>query len=146
MKYTHTLEKERPHARASLRNAPISTKWAAEMCRHIRHKTLAKAKDKVSNIAAMKIPLPLLKHNKKQAHRKGPYAAGRFPIKCASMFLTLLDSVEANARNKNIDTDNLVISHTNAQKASRPMHAGRQRGTLMKRTHVEIIVEERKKA
>jgi hypothetical protein len=48
----------------------------------------------------------------------------------------------ANASNKGLDTEALVLRYVVPNKAARPFHFGRQRGIKAKRTHVEIIGEE----
>ena len=56
--------------------------------------------------------------------------------------MELLDSVESNAQNKGLDTEQIVIKSIIPNRASRPFRAGRRRRIKAKRTHIEIIVEE----
>ena len=49
----------------------------------------------------------------------------------------------ANAQFKGLNTANLVITHINANKASKVMHSGRKRSRSAKRTNVEIVVQEK---
>lgn len=67
--------------------------------------------------------------------------SGRYPVKAAGVFLDLIKQGVANAENKGLGTP-LKIVHLAANEGARPMHAGRKRGHLMKRTHVELILTE----
>lgn len=40
--------------------------------------------------------------------------AGKYPVKVANHFLSVLESAEANAEYKGLDTENLVITHASA--------------------------------
>ena len=74
-------------------------------------------------------------------HRKGKMMSGRYPKKASENFIKLLKSLEANARNH--DVDEPVIVEAIANKAQRPYSRfGRWQ---KKRTHVMIKARERKK-
>ena len=47
------------------------------------------------------------------------------------------------AQEKGFATSDLVVSHLSAKRASRPLRAGRHVRRKAKRTHVEIVVEQR---
>ena len=68
-------------------------------------------------------------------------SAGFYPEKATKEIIKLLDSVEANAKDKGLNTDRLLLKKIVVNKASTPMHAGRHRGK-MKRTHIDIEVQE----
>lgn len=135
-KYTENM------ARAIGDSLPISTKQAIEICGFIRGKTLVDAKGLLDSIIQLKSALPLKRFHKKVAHKK-KMGAGRYPVKSCKVILKLLESVEANAQFKGLNTANLVIVHMCANKASTPWHYGRIRGRKMKRTNVEVVVEEK---
>jgi len=63
---------------------------------------------------------------------------GRFPIKTASEVLKLLNSLEANAQFKGLDTNSLVIVKMVANRAPKTWRYGRQRRRVMKRAHVDL--------
>lgn len=128
-------------ARVVGRALPISTKQCIELCNLIRYKDLGKVKDVLNKIIEKKVAVPF-KRSYGMGHKRkiGP---GRFPIKVSKEILKLLESVEANAQFKGLNTSNLFIKHIMANKASKALHSGRNRRE-MKRTAVEIIVEERK--
>ncbi len=138
--YSAKYNKEKM-ARAVGVSMPISTKQSVEICRMLRGKDLQKSKKMLKDVIEKKKAVPYRRYNQELPHQKGT-GPGRFPIKSATYILELLDSVEANAVFKGLDSNSLVVCHINAQKASRPWHYGRFRRRKTKRTHVEIIVTE----
>jgi len=122
----------------------ISFKYAIEISSFIRGKDLDKTKRLLNEVLEKKRAIPLKRFHKDRGHRRGNMAAGNYPINATKAFLVLLNSVEANAQNKGLDVSSLYISEVKANKASTPWHYGRLRGRKMKRTHVDIKVEERK--
>jgi len=130
-------------AKAFGRALPISKKSSVEICAFIRSKALDKAKILLQAVIDKKIAVPFKRHNKDVGHKKGKIAAGRYPEKACKEILKMLESVEANAQFKGLNTANLVIKSIIANSASRPWHYGRQSRRKMKRTNIEIVVEER---
>lgn len=122
---------------------PISTKFSVEICNFIRNKKISEAKKILQKVIFGKEAIPFKIFNRGLSHKKslGP---GRYPKKAAEEILNLLESVEANAQFKGMNTSDLQIIHINAHLASRPWRYGRQRRRKAKRTHVEVIVEEKK--
>lgn len=133
-------------ARVIGRDLPISTKQAIEICNFIRKKNLQKVKEILSRVIAMKTAIPFKKFKRDVGHKRGRIAAGRYPVKSAQYILKLLNALEISAQNKGLDPNSLFIKTIIANKASRPWHYGRQRRIKMKRTHVEIIAEEKEPA
>ena len=129
-------------ARAIGRSLPISFKQSIELCNFIRNKKVNYAKEVLSNIANQKLALPFRRFNSNMGHKK-KIMAGRYPKKTSTKILDLINHVEANAQFKGLNTANLVITHINANKASKVAHFGRKRSREAKRTHVEIIVQEK---
>jgi len=129
-------------AKAVGRALPISTKQSIEICAFIRNMSLEKAKKRLVDVINKKTAVPFRRFNENIGHKKGNIAAGSYPEKACGEILKLLESVEANAQFKGLNTANLVISHICAHKASRTWHYGRQRRRKTKRTNVEIIVKE----
>jgi len=128
-------------ARVSGKSLQISTKQSIEICNFIRGRPLQRAKSLLNDVILMKQPVPF-KRFTAMGHRKGKLAAGRYPIKASKIFLGLLESVEANAQFKGLNTANLVIDTIIANKAGNQWHYGRQRRRRMKSTHVDIVVKE----
>lgn len=130
-------------AKASALSLPISTKHSIEICNLLRNKTIEKSKSILQQVIDKKIPVPF-KKSKNIPHRRGNLASGRFPIKASKHILKVLESVEANAKQKNLASP-LKIKYISANQGPATHHYGRQRGTKAKRTHIGIIVEEASK-
>lgn len=126
-------------------NLAISRKFSVEVANFIRYKNLVKAKNMIEGVIAKKIAVPIRIYNRDQAHKKGKIAAGRYPVKVAESILMLLNSAEMNAVDKGLDTDSLFIKNIVVNKGSSSAKAGRIRGRVNKRTHIEVILEEREK-
>ncbi len=143
-KYNYSIKQmeEENIAKAVGRALPISTKQSIEICNFIRQMPLEKAMKKLVDVINKKSAIPFKRFSDNIGHKK-EMAAGRYPEKACGKILKLLEAVEANAQFKGLSTANLVISHICAHKAARPWHYGRQRRRKMKRTNVELIVEER---
>ncbi len=129
-------------ARAFGRSLHISFKQSVEICDFIRNMNVGYAKDVLSRVIEHKQAIPFRKFNMNTGHKNG-MMAGRYPKRASMEILNLINSVEANAQFKGLSTANLVITHINANKASKAMHFGRKRSRLSKRTNVDIVVQEK---
>jgi len=136
--YTTAME----GARAVARDAPVSVKHSVEVCRWIRGKPLPAAKRLLEQAAKKQLAVPYLRYSWDLGHKRG-IAAGRYPVSTCRAILRLLQSVEVNAQFKGMNTSKLVVAHIAAHRAARPIHAGRRRGRVTKRAHIEIVVQER---
>jgi len=124
------------------RDVSISSKHAIEICKFIRGKNLQKAKDLLTKIANKELALKFTRFNRGLGHKpgKGP---GRYPVSASTEIKKLLESVENNAVFKGLDANNLIIKHICCHRASRPLKMGRRTRGESKRSHVEIVVEEK---
>ena len=122
------------------RDIAVSTKAAIEVCNFLRGRNLAQAKRLVEEVVAMKRAIPFKRFTNGVGHKPG-IAAGRYPQILSKHMLKMFKEAESNAQIKGLG-DNLLIVHLCAHKASSPMHQGRQRRRSMKRTHIELVVEE----
>ncbi len=129
-------------ARGMGRSLPISSKKSIEICKYVRNKTVEKAKNMLEEVITMKKAVPHTRFNKDTGHKKG-IGPGRYPIKACTEILKLIKSVEANAQFKGLNTKNLVITTICANRAEGQWHFGRQRRQRMKRTHIEVVMEEK---
>lgn len=125
------------------KNLGISTKKSVEICRLLRNKSTEKAKKILERVIEKKEAVPYKRYLHEIPHRKGNIAAGGYPIKASKIILSLIKNAEANAQNKGMSS-NLVISHISAHKGERQSRYGRKMGQKAKRTHIKIIVEEKK--
>lgn len=130
-------------ARAVGMALPISLKYSVEICRFVKNKNVGLAKKMLQEVIDKKRAVPFKRYYFDLAHKRkiGP---GRFPEKASRHLIKLIETVEANAQFKGLNTSNLVISHISAHNAGKSWHYGRKSRRKMKRTNVEIFVEEKK--
>ncbi len=132
-------------ARVLGKSLPVSTKESVMICNALRHKRVKRCLALLQNVIEQKEAIPYTRFNRDTAHRPGKMAAGRYPEKACGEILALLKSAIANAQFKGFNTENLEVTHVCAHRASRPFRFGRQRRRQMKRTHVEIVLQEGQK-
>ncbi len=132
-------------ARAVGMALPISFKQSVEICNFIKNKNITQAKKMLQDVIDKKAAVPFRRYNWDLGHKKaiGP---GRYPMSASKEFIRLIESVESNAQFKGLSSSNLVIAHVTAHKAGKAWHYGRKSRRRMKRTNVEIVVEEKAKA
>lgn len=129
-------------AKGVLKDGAISTKVAIEMSNFLRGRNTKTAKAILERILNMEQALPFKRFTDGVGHKAGKgMAAGRYPQKASQAFLDLIKLVENNAQQKGLSED-LVIVHLAAHKASTPYRFGRQSRRKMKRTHVELVLKE----
>ncbi len=119
------------------KNLPVSKKVAYEVTNHIRGRTIEKAIAILKDVQAMKMPVPYKRYNKDTPHRKGDFAAGRFPEKAARYIIPLLKSLKSNADDKGL-TGDLILVHSAANMTAKRHRYGRIRG-VKRTTHVEFV-------
>lgn len=139
-KYSATVNEHRARAVGLL--LPISTKKSIEICNFIRGKNIQKAKEILNNVIDMKKPVPFKRFTGGAGHKHG-IGPGKYPVKACKEILSLVKLVEANAQHKGLDTSSLEIIHICAKKGPKSWHYGRKRRIAMKRTYIEIVVEEK---
>jgi large subunit ribosomal protein L22 len=143
MKYRYAFKTEKENVvRVVGRDLPLSRKQAIELCSFIRNKPLAKIRAILEKVQDQKIAVPFNRYTEGAGHKKGAgMASGKYPLHGSRIIISLLDSLEANAQNKGLSS-NLMIIHACAQQAPRPFHSGRQRRIKMKRVHIELAAME----
>jgi large subunit ribosomal protein L22 len=116
-------------ALAKLEDARISLKHAIVICKNLKNKKVEKAKNFLKNLIEKKVSL-----------------RGKYYTKAAKKILEVLESAEANAKNKNLNLEKLFVKTAKADKGPtfiRPRSRTRFRGRRFKSTHITIEVEER---
>ena len=141
MPYKYASKVTEKSARAVGLNLPISTKYSVEISRMIRGKSVAKAIVILEKVSTMERAVPMLRFHNEVPHKKG-MSAGKYPWKAAKYILAILKSAESNASDRGLLSDGLIVKSIVPQGASDPMHYGRRGRRRMKRTHIEIVVEE----
>ncbi|HDI31796.1 MAG TPA: 50S ribosomal protein L22 [Thermofilum sp.] len=132
---------------ASGRDLRISYKSAVEIVNTIRGKSIEEAKRILEDVIEMRRPIPFRRFHGKVGHKRG-MGAGRYPVKAAKAILKVLESAEANAEFKGLDTSKLWIVHAAAHKGMKvkkykPRAFGRSTPFFKQLVHIEIGVEER---
>ncbi|MGC9011381.1 50S ribosomal protein L22 [Thermogladius sp.] len=150
--YSLQLRDESKIAKAVRYDIPVSIKYMREVVSVIRGMKLEDAKKLLENVIKLKEPIPFRRYHGKVSHKRGladkyGWPAGRYPVKAAKYLLELLENVEANAENKGLDKDKLVIIHIAAHKGVTlkrymPRAFGRATPKFRRTTHVEVIVRE----
>jgi len=146
-----SLGSEKKIARAIANNAPVSERYSTEIAREIKGKRLDKAMKFLQDIVEHKRHLPLKRFNKEVPHRKGMAASGtktgRYPERCCTKWIGLLEQAKANADYKSLASDNLVIIHAFASKgvgrtSHQPQGKTSGKARVKKAAHLEVIVKE----
>lgn len=107
----------------------ISFKQSQEVASAIRNKNLASAKNFLTEVLAQKKTID-----------------GKLFPKTTHAFLTLLKSAEANAKQKNMDTEKLFLKVVKADKGFkyvRPKSLAKFRGREAKITNISVVLEEK---
>jgi large subunit ribosomal protein L22 len=97
----------------------ISWKKAVEVARFIKGFTIKQAEDYMSNVIAMKAPVPIRRFTKKQAHHTTPWEGwpvAKWPVKVAKAYLEVLKNLENNASYRGLSVDDVVIVHAAVHK------------------------------
>lgn len=121
---------------------PISAKDSREIAKAIKGKRIGAAITYLQAVIDRKQAVPFKRFNRDTPHRRGKIAAGRFPRKASEHILKLLKNLKANAADKNLDDENLLLVHVSAQRGPVLWHYGRKRGRQRKCTHFEAVAKE----
>jgi large subunit ribosomal protein L22 len=143
MAYKYSTEIGENCAKAVGISLPISRKQSIMVCNFIRNKNVKKAKEHLAEVIVKKKAVPFTRFNDDVGHKAG-MAAGRYPVNACKNILALLESAEANAQFKGLSTADLVVKHASAQQGPGVWRYGRHHRRKAKRTHIEIVLEERK--
>ena len=129
-------------ARAIGRDVSVSPKQAIEICNRLRRRKVSYAKTYLQEVILEKRPVAFTRFTNGLGHKHGHIAAGRYPKKASQTILSLIENAEVNAQQKGLNTSSLFLVHLCVHRASEPFHMGRQRRRQMKRSHIEIVVQE----
>ena len=127
------------------RNIPISRKIGREIAVFICGKYVDRAIVELQSAAEGKLAIPYKRYNCDTPHRRGKIMSGRFPKSASSYIVNLLKSLKANAENKALSEDDILIVHAACQHAGIAWHYGRQRRRRRKLAHFELVGVEKEK-
>lgn len=103
-------------AKVDIRSAPISTKYAIEICRFIKYK---KIEDAIAYLEQVKVKKKVMPMRGEFAHQKGKgIMSGKYPKNASEHFIMMLKSLMSNSTTNGIDEP--VIVEAIATRASRP--------------------------
>ena len=137
------------HAKAMLRERPISLKHSKAIARAIKGKTVADAEEHLQQVIDGERSVPFKQHNTGVGHRSDidGWDAGRYPEKASEEFLSLLENVSNNAEQQGFDADEMEIIHVAPHKVGerqgrKPRAFGRASQWNTPEVDVELVVAE----
>ena len=133
---------EEKHAKVDCRNLNVSTKMSIEICNSLRGMNIEDAKLLLNDIMEQKRALPVRRFNFDLGHKKGGIGPGSYPKNASAVFLKLLKSLQANANNKGMNTKNLVVVFSKANKGEQMWRSGSKGRMKRKNTHIELRAKE----
>jgi len=125
---------KKSEAKVNVRDLPISTKVSAAICRFIKNKEIKKAMNELDSVIEKKIAVPM---KGEYPHRKG-MMSGKYPVKAAQHFRSLLKGLSANAIENGLEKPMITTAIANI--GQRPM--AKFGMWQKKRTHLTIIAKE----
>jgi ribosomal protein uL22 len=128
-------------ARAVGVNLSVSPKQGTEICKYVRGRPLIQAKMLLEQAINEIVPVPFTRFTNGLGHKAG-ISAGRYHPKACKQILAVLKSAEANAKNKGFNTTDLKVAHIAMQIGPKNMHHGRQRRSIFKNSHIEVVLLE----
>jgi len=150
--YSYKVRDESKIAKAVAFDIPVSIKVMREVVAAIRGLKVGEARKLLEDVINLKQPIPFKRYKGKLSHKRGladkyKWPIGRYPVKAAKYLIKLLDHVVANAENKGLNKDNLIILHIAAHKGITlkrymPRAFGRATPWFRRTCHVEIVVGE----
>ncbi|MCP4646740.1 MAG: 50S ribosomal protein L22 [bacterium] len=146
MSYTYNIGNEADFAKARIEDVNASYKDLTEVCHNIRRRPAEMAVEILEDAKAKKRPIRYRSHNTRMAHRKELQGQkGRWPVKCVGIVLKCLESAIANAKEKGLSED-LIVIHASANKKYSHMRyssKGRRNTSKLETARVEIVLKEK---
>ena len=131
-------KKEEAIAKANSMRA--SKKHCMYLCDFIRNKKIDPAIADLEQVIKMKKAVPF---RGEIPHRKGKgIMSGRYPVKAAGLFISLLKALKGNTIVNGLDLDKAIICHASASWDARPLRRG---SVQTKRTNVILKAKEVKR-
>jgi large subunit ribosomal protein L22 len=127
--------------RAVGRNLSVSPKQGTEICKYVRGRSLNQAKMLLQQSIDMKRAVPFTRFVNGLGHKSG-MSAGRYHPKACSLILGVIKSAEANAKNKGYNASDLKVVHIAMQIGPKNNHQGRQKRSIVKNSHIEVVLRE----
>jgi len=121
------------------KDLPISVKYSRDICKFINGKSPKEAITILERVMIKKTAVPM---TGEYAHRRGVgIAGGKYPVKSSEYFIKALKNLIANASNKEMNTEKLVV-FARASKGAGATHSGWRRRKF-KRAHLYFEAKEK---
>jgi large subunit ribosomal protein L22 len=125
----------------------ISPKKSREVCCKIKGMKVSQARKYLEEVIILKQAVPFKRHHEGTGHRKGPMAAGRYPISASKEILKVLKNAESNAEYKGLEPANMYIMHVAIQRGRvihgfMPRARGRATPKDTETVNIEMILSE----
>jgi ribosomal protein uL22 len=141
-KHNYAYQKnEENTVKAVGRNLAVSPKQGTEICKYVRGRPLNQAKMLLQQSIDMHRPVPFTRFVNGLGHKSG-MSAGRYHPKACSLILNVIKSAEANAKNKGFNSADLKLVHIAMQIGPKNNHQGRQKRSIFKNSHIEVVLRE----
>ena len=133
-------------SKASAREVAVKPKFAVNVCKAIKGKTVAQARTLLEGAMALKTPIPFRVHHRHVKHRRGGVGPGQFPVRVAEATLAVLNDAASNAEYKGLDPDKMYVWHACAhrgrpQPGIMPRAQGRATAWDKSTSHIEIVLK-----
>ena len=134
VKGTDKPKEKKTEAIVNSKNVPVSRKYAVAICKYLKGKEIDAAIEKLEQVKLKKKAIPMVGEI---PHRKGKMMSGRFPVRSAEHFITILKGLKGNALVNEIEEPVIVSAVPN--QASQPF--GRFGRVKRKRTHMSFVAK-----
>ena len=133
-------------SKASGRDIPVKPKFAVNVAKAIKGKTVKQARTFLEGVIALETPVPFRVHKRHVKHRRGGVGPGQFPVRVAEATLRILNDAASNAEYKGLDPEKMYIWHTCAHRAAplpgfMPRAQGRATQWNKQCSHLEIVIK-----
>jgi large subunit ribosomal protein L22 len=105
-------------SKAAGREVPVKPKFAVNVCKAIKGKTVKQARTFLENVVLKKTAVPFRVHKRQVKHRKGGVGPGQYPVAVAAATLRILEDAASNAEYKGLDPDKMYIWHACAHRGA----------------------------
>lgn len=136
-------------SKAAGRDIPVKPKFAVNVCKAIKGRTVKQARQFLENVVELKEAVPFKVHKRQVKHRRGGIGPGQYPVNVAVKVLRVLNDAASNAEYKGLDPDKMYVWHACAHRGSplpgyMPRAQGRATPWFKSTSHIEIVLKQEK--
>jgi len=148
MAYRYAAQNVDPEitSKASAREVPVKPKFAVNVCKAIKGKTVKQARSFLERVTRLEQAVPFRVHKRQVKHRKGGMGPGQYPVNVAHATLRVLNDAASNAEYKGLDPDTMIVWHACAHRGApqpgiMPRAQGRATAWDKSTSHIEIVLK-----